>query len=249
MSMGIVTAIIKLMVGKHSIDMDEITNDVSTLLSADKSGHGMEHVNRLLGLALSFSQDEDVDKEVVRLAVLLHDVDDYKLFGQKYADELINAHKILEKYDVDEKTKTAVLDIISSIGYNKYLEGVRPKTVEGMIVSDADMCDAIGAIGIVRTHAYALSKGNEFFDKSILPADPSTSASNYRASKKSHSVQHFFDKLLIIPSILMTEPGRVEGEKRSVIMRDFLCQLFREEDSEEWLAYLEKFEVHSESVA
>lgn len=128
------------------------------------------------------------------------------------------------------------------MGYSKYLEGVRPKTIEGMIVSDADMCDAIGAIGILRTHAYALSKGNEFFDKNIAPIHASLSASEYRALQKSHSVQHFFDKLLKIPSILMTNSGREEGERRKAIMTQFLQQLFSEEDSQDWLEYLDRSE-------
>jgi uncharacterized protein len=230
------------MAEKNIIDIDGITRDVALLLSADKSGHGMEHVGRVLALAIAFAQEQGADEDIVRLAALLHDVDDYKLFGQKYADDLINAQSILDKYNVNKQAKTAVLDIIKSMGYNKYLEGIRPQTVEGMIVSDADMCDAIGAMGVLRTHAYALSKGNEFFDAHISPDNTSMSASEYRASKKSHSVQHFFDKLLVIPLILMTESGRKEGHKRRIIMVQFLRQLFNEENSQEWLSYLDAFE-------
>lgn len=230
------------MAHKSDVDINKITQDVSAILSADKSGHGMEHVNRVLMLSVAFAKKEGANGEIVRLAALLHDVDDYKLFGQKHADELINANKILEKYGVNNQTKSTVLGIIRSMGYSKYLEGIRPKTVEGMIVSDADMCDAIGAMGILRTHAYALSKGNEFFDKNIAPDNSLLSASEYRISKKSHSAQHFFDKLLIIPSILMTESGRKEGEKRGAIMAEFLRQLFQEEGSQDWLEHLERFE-------
>ena len=230
------------MASKTDIDIDKITQEVSAILAADKSGHGMEHVNRVLGLAVRFAQKEGADVDIVRLAALLHDVDDYKLFGPRHANELINANMILERYNINEQTRSAVLSIIHSMGYSKYLEGVRPETVEGTIVSDADMCDAIGAMGILRTHAYALSKGNEFFDKDIAPDDSTLSASQYRVSKKSHSAQHFFDKLLIIPSILMTESGRKEGEKRKTIMTQFLRQLFDEEGSQDWIEYLEKFE-------
>lgn len=230
------------MTGKINVDIDQITQDVSNILAADNSGHGMEHVNRVLALAMAFARKESANTEIVQIAALLHDVDDYKLFGQNHADKLINANAILEKYNADEQAKAAILDIIRSMGYSKYLEGVRPKTIEGMIVSDADMCDAIGAIGILRTHAYALSKGNEFFDKNIAPIHASLSASEYRALQKSHSVQHFFDKLLKIPSILMTNSGREEGERRKAIMTQFLQQLFSEEDSQDWLEYLDRSE-------
>jgi len=230
------------MARKNKIDIEKIAQDVSSLLAADKSGHGTEHVNRVLALSSTFAEKEGANEEIVRLAALLHDVDDYKLFGQKYADELINAHTILEKHGVDEQTRSAVLEIIRTMGYSKYLEGIRPKTLEGMIVSDADMCDAIGAMGILRTHAYALSKGNEFFDKNVSPDGFLMSASEYRLSKKNHSAQHFFDKLLLIPSILATESGRKEGESRKAIMVQFLRQLFQEEEAQNWLEHLEEFE-------
>lgn len=225
--------------------ISDIRDDVERLLAQDTSGHGMEHVDRVFKLAMAFANDEGADENIVALAALLHDVDDYKLFGQQSADHLTNATNILDKYDVDEQTKDAVLAIIRSMGYNKYLEGIRPATLEGMIVSDADMCDAIGAIGILRTHAYALSKGNEFFDKSLVPEGEAVSAAEYRSSKKSHSAQHFFDKLLKIPGILMTESGRREGRKRKAIMTDFLEQLFAEEDAEVWQEYLRAFDKAS----
>ena len=230
------------MTGKSIINISAIYQDVKELLGGDKSGHGMDHVDRVLKLAVTFAENERADKEIVTLATLLHDVDDYKIFDEEHAKNLLNANTILDKYNVADKTKSKVLNIIRSMGYNKYIEGVRPGTLEGMIVSDADMCDAIGSIGILRTHAYALSKGNVFFDKDVQPENESINAAEYKTSKNSHSVQHFFDKLLRIPAILMTDSGRSEGEKRKMIMVSFLRELFQEEDSQEWWKYLNAFE-------
>jgi len=230
------------MTGKSIINISAIYQDVKELLGGDKSGHGMDHVDRVLKLAVTFAENERADKEIVTLATLLHDVDDYKIFDEEHAKKLLNANTILDKYNIADETKSNVLNIIRSMGYNKYVEGVRPDTLEGMIVSDADMCDAIGSIGILRTHAYALSKGNVFFDKDVQPVNESINAAEYKTSKNSHSVQHFFDKLLRIPAILMTDFGRSEGEKRKMIMVSFLRELFQEEDSQEWKKYLESFE-------
>lgn len=222
--------------------MSTIHQDVKELLGKDKSGHGMDHVDRVLKLAMTFAENERADKEIVTLATLLHDVDDYKIFGEEHAKKLLNANTILDKYNIADKTKSNVLNIIRSMGYNKYIEGVRPSTLEGMIVSDADMCDAIGSIGILRTHAYALSKGNVFFDKDVQPETELVDGTEYKTAKESHSVQHFFDKLLRIPAILMTDSGRREGEKRKMIMVSFLRELFQEENSQEWRTYLDAFE-------
>lgn len=233
------------MTSKCMIDTSAIHQDVKELLGKDKSGHGMDHVDRVLKLAMTFAENERADKEIVALATLLHDVDDYKIFGEEHAEKLLNANTILDKYSVAYETKSNVLSIIRSMGYNKYIEGIRPGTLEGMIVSDADMCDAIGSIGILRTHAYALSKGNVFFDKDVQPETELVDVTKYKTARKSHSVQHFFDKLLKIPAILMTDSGRREGEKRKMIMISFLQELFQEEDSQEWQKYLNAFECKS----
>jgi len=218
--------------------LEQIKKDVQDLLGSDTSGHSVDHVERVYSLSLQFAQEEQANKDIVCLAALLHDVDDYKLFGQESAENLTNARRILDAYDIDEDTKSKVIEIIRTMGYNKSLEGIRPETLEGKIVSDADMCDAIGAIGILRTHAYSASKGNEFFVKNLEPESVATSASEYRSAKTTHSVQHFFDKLLKIPSMLMTESGKQEGQKRKKIMDDFLAELFREEDAKVWQDYL-----------
>lgn len=230
------------MKNNSQINISGIYQDVKQLLGTDKSGHGMDHVDRVLRLATMFAEDEQgADKEIVALAALLHDVDDYKIVGQEQAGTLLNARTILEKHAVEDRIKNQVLEIIRSMGYNKYLEGIRPTTLEGMIVSDADMCDAIGATGILRTHTYALSKGAIFFDKSVQPERGDVEISVYKTNHDRHSVQHFFDKLLRVPSILMTDAGRKEGEKRNIVMRNFLHALFEEEDSQVWRQHLEAF--------
>jgi len=222
------------------INMEKIEDTVKELLKGD-DGHGYDHVERVRGMAIRFAEQENANIEVVELASLLHDVDDYKLFGATHAEGLLNARKILDDNAVDADTQTRVLDIIKSMGYSRYLGGVRPATIEGMIVSDADMCDAIGAQGILRTHAYNLFKGNNFFDKNTPPATEEKTASQYISTKNEHATQHFFDKLLIVNTILMTTAGKKEGAKRQKIMIDFLAELFREEGAESWSERLAKF--------
>ena len=57
--------------------IEEIKNQVSLLLDKDQSGHGMDHINRVLDLSLKFALDENANLEIVSLIALLHDVDDY----------------------------------------------------------------------------------------------------------------------------------------------------------------------------
>ncbi|MFZ1301411.1 MAG: HD domain-containing protein [Candidatus Microsaccharimonas sp.] len=215
--------------------------DVARLMNSERNGHGMDHVDRVHSIAMHLASQEGADLEVVDLAALLHDVDDYKIFGRESAENLTNATELLDRHRVEAKIAHHVLQIIPSMGYNNYLEGKRPQTLEGQIVSDADMCDAIGSQGLIRVFDYNVNKGRVFFDRTIAPEDVVTDAEEYRASKTTHATQHFFDKLLNIPDILMTDSGRVEGEKRAKIMQDFLSELFREEGADDWQAYLKDF--------
>lgn len=220
--------------------MEKIEHSVKELLNSN-NGHGFDHVDRVRKLALAFAKQENANKDIVELVSLLHDVDDYKIFGEEKAKNLTNAKKILGENVINEQTKQQVIEIIKTMGYSKHLEGIRPTTLEGKIVSDADMCDAIGSEGILRTYAYNLSKGSVFFDKALLPNNDKKSSLQYRNIKTEHSVQHFFDKLLKIPYILMTNSGQQEGGKRRRIMVDFLRELFREENAVEWTEYLNQF--------
>lgn len=224
--------------------IEQIRRGVADVLGADTSGHSMDHVDRVVRLAEKLSVGESVDAEIVCLIALLHDVDDYKLFGPENAQKLTNARRILDAYQVDDATKADVLESISTMGYNNYLDGKRPHSLEGQIVSDADMCDSIGAQGILRAFAYGLSKGQIFFDRELEPQTQMLTGDEYRtisAIKPVHSVQHFFDKILLIPGILMTDAGKREGRIRLDIMLDFLDELFREEDAANWQEHLQKF--------
>ena len=222
-------------------EFEGVRAEVHDLLSSDMSGHSIDHVDRVYRLAVTLAEAENADMDTVKLAALLHDVDDYKLFGRENAEQLTNAREIMDRHAVDQKMAQHVLKIISSMGYNTFLEGRRPDTIEGQVISDADMCDAIGSQGLLRVFEYNRSKGKPFFISGIPPVSSEVSAEAYRAGGNDHAVQHFFDKLLKIPTILMTESGRAEGYQRAAIMEDFLRELFREEGADDWQQYLEAF--------
>lgn len=223
--------------------LDKIRDEVTELLGADTSGHSIDHVERVVNMALAFSEHEDVDVDEVALTAYLHDVDDYKLFGAAHAEALTNAHQILDRHSIDKKLAQRVLLNISTMGYSKSLEGIRPTSLEGKIVSDADMCDAIGARGLIRIFDYNTSKGRPFFVPSISPVSEAFSADEYRAQGNEHAVQHFFDKLLKIPDMMMTDAGKIEATRRKAVMEHFLKELFREERATEWQEYFEAFKA------
>lgn len=220
--------------------VENIKKDVEEILSKDNSGHDIEHVIRVLNLSLKFAEKEKAKKDVVALIALLHDVDDYKLFGMEDANNLTNAKRIMDNYNIDNDTKEQVLAELKNIGYSKRLQGILPITIEGKIVSDADMCDAIGANSIIRTCAYSISKNKPFFDRNAFP-DEKLDAEEYIKKTTASSVCHFFEKLLRLKNLMLTKSGKEEAEYRHKLNVDFLYHLFDEEDAKDWKEYLDKF--------
>ena len=220
--------------------IEEIRKQVSKLLDKDNSGHGMEHVNRVLNLSLKFAEIENANKAIVALIALLHDVDDYKLFGMESADNLTNAKNILKQCSVADNIKEQVLNAIKAIGYSKRLKGISPTTLEGMIVSDADMCDGIGATGILRSYQYNLAHDNLFFDKNIYPT-LNMSATDYMTKKVGTVVTHMFEKLFRLKDLMLTNSGKKEALERHNIMVLFLYHFLEEENVPEWINYLDNY--------
>lgn len=218
----------------------EVKKQVYELLNKDNSGHGNDHIDRVLDLSLKFAQKETANTDVVALIALLHDVDDYKLFGEENAENLTNAKSIMNKANVPNDIQNQVLASLKCIGYSKLLKGFRPTTIEGKIVSDADMCDALGVNGVLRVYKYSMKNGKPFFDKNVFPIEDMT-ADKYTRKCADSSVCHIFEKILKLKDLMMTESGKQEAQERHQIIVDILYHLFEEENTPEWTEYLNEY--------
>lgn len=220
--------------------IEEVKEQVYKLLNKDNSGHGMDHINRVLDLSLKFADKEHANREIISLIALLHDVDDYKLFGIENAENLTNAKRIMSECTIDDEIQNKVCSELKCIGYSKLLEGFRPKTIEGQVVSDADMCDALGSNGILRVYTYSLKNGKPFFDRNVFPIEDMT-ADKYTKRCADSSVCHIFEKILKLKNLMITDSGKEEAKERHQIIVDFLYHLFNEENAPEWTKYLDEY--------
>lgn len=226
--------------------IDKVKEKVDILLNNDNSGHGMDHINRVLNLSLNFAKAEKANENIVALISLLHDVDDYKLFGSENADKLTNAKKIMNDCDVDKRIQEQVCLALNNIGYKKRLKGLCPSTLEGKIVSDADMCDILGASGIIRVCMYHHKNKSPFFDKNIFPIENMT-AEKYKKCADS-GVCHIFEKVLKIKDLMLTKSGKEEARSRYQFTIDFLYHLFEEENEPKWIEYLDHYQKRNEKT-
>lgn len=197
--------------------------DVRTIYEQMDASHDYQHIERVYANAEAILKTEpEADREVVLLAVYLHDVSDAKYAETKEAEE-----RILNGLDLDESKKQHIREIIASVSFNGGNE-LEAKTIEAKIVRDADRLDAIGAVGIARTFAYGGAKGRKLYDDTEEARGEMT-VDEYR-SKSTASVTHFYEKLLLLKDLMVTQKGREMAEERHAFMVSFLHQLQKERD-------------------
>lgn len=196
-------------------------------LGREVTGHDWWHTYRVWKLALRIAREEkDVDLFIVQLAALLHDIADWKFHRGDVTIGPKLAREWLKKLNVNEKIISDVCEIIQEIPFKG--AGVKSKirTKEGMIVQDADRLDAIGAIGIARCFATGAKMNKEIYNPEIKPKLYKT-FEEYKAAKGT-SINHFYEKLLLLKDLMNTETAKKIAEKRHKFMEQFLDEFFKE---------------------
>ncbi|WP_422656698.1 DUF3658 domain-containing protein [Paenibacillus sp. EC2-1] len=187
-------------------------------LQDDGSGHDWWHIVRVTRTACLLAMIEGANVYICELAALLHDIADEKLNASKEAGiDKVNTWLVEAGVEADEQEH--VLDIISSMSFGNNSSEPLP-TLEGRIVQDADRLDAIGAIGIARTFTYSGWKGQAIYDPELRPRESFTK-SEYR-NGRSTSINHFYEKLLKLKSMMNTDGARILAEERHDVMKRYL---------------------------
>lgn len=200
---------------------------VKETLNNAESGHDWFHTERVYNNALLISKTEDVSVFVVQLGALLHDIADSKFND---GDETVGpkmAREFLFKHNVDSTVIEHVVNIIKHISFKNSLDGKSGFTSKELeVIQDADRLDAIGAIGIARCFNYGGFKNRPLYDPSIKP-NPRISKEEYKTST-SPTINHFYEKLLILKDNMNTKTGKQIAENRHQFMELYLKQFYDE---------------------
>jgi uncharacterized protein len=189
-----------------------------------EAGHDWWHVFRVRNNALKICEAEGGDKQVVELAALLHDLTDTKFFDAEREKPVVV--DFLISLGLTPELISKVFDVIDNLSFSAELDGKRLPSLEAMIVQDADRLDAMGAIGVARAFSFGAHKNRPFFNPQHFPVGYE-SATAYRQTV-APTINHFFEKLLLLKHRMKTTTGRQFAEERHQFLIHYLVHFFEE---------------------
>ena len=192
--------------------MAGISIEQSRIYYENDAAHDFDHVLRVLANAAQISKKENADWDILRTAVLLHDIAraDQNRTGIDHAAEgARRARTILAK------EPPAFIDAVSdAIATHRYRVEKPPQSIEAKILYDADKLDAIGAVGIARVFAFAGHRNNPLWAEDGMGE---------------HSpLQEYRQKLIKLKDKLLTQGARDIAENRHMFMVSFFEQMTAE---------------------
>lgn len=192
----------------------------------DASGHDWWHIDRVRRTAVFLAHAEGADAPLCELAALLHDIADWKFHN---GDELAGpraAREWLTSQQADPQLIDQVCGIIAGVPYKGAGVPTEMESLEGRCVQDADRLDAIGAIGVARAFAFGGHFGRPMYDPESSPEEHATFAAYQQ--KTGPTINHFYEKLLLLKDRMQTATGRRLAEDRHRFLEAFLKQFFAE---------------------
>ena len=214
----------------HSELINNTIRFVKEQLENAEGGHDWFHIERVYKNALSIAENEVCDDTVVKLAALLHDIADSKFHN---GDETVGpeiAREFLLINEVEEATIQHVIKIIENISFKGGNTKKEFSSIELDIVQDADRLDAIGAIGIARAFNYGGFKNRPLYNPNIAPK--LHMSKEECKNSKAPTLNHFYEKLLLLKDKMNTETGKQIAKERHQFMMNFLSQFYAEWDGE-----------------
>jgi uncharacterized protein len=206
--------------------IEKTANFVQDTLRDAEGGHDWWHIHRVWTNAKLIAQTENCDILIIELAALLHDIADSKFHNGDEEIGPATAGKFLKSISVDEEIIIHVQQIIRHMSFKASFDKVTFHSKELAIVQDADRLDAIGAIGIARAFTYGGFKAREIYNPNI-PPNLNMTKEEYK-STSAPTINHFYEKLLLLKDKMNTETGKKLAQQRHSFMESYLAQFYSE---------------------
>lgn len=213
---------------RHKEIITHLAEEVQKRFAGEGSGHDWWHIFRVWKLAKELGCKEGADLFVVELTALLHDVADWKFHDGNETVGPTVARQLLSQYEISEENIAHVCRIIETMSFKGAGVACRMETLEGKVVQDADRLDALGAIGIARAFAYGGHKNQPLHEPNQKPALHKSKEEYFH--NKGTTINHFYEKLLLLKDRLNTPTAKAMAETRHQFMEQFLKRFFEEWD-------------------
>lgn len=206
--------------------INKLKEMVEEKFRSESADHDWYHIERVLKLSEFIQEKEGGDLLVVQAAALLHDISDYKLNGGIKNDCERVSREILTSLSADSEFIDQVCSIVDRVSFKG--AGVEDETgsLELAIVRDADRLDAIGAIGIARAFHFGGKRDRSLYEPDLAPS-LHTDFEAY-STDKSHTLNHFYEKLLLLKDRLTTPTAQKIGLERHKLMEHFVDSFLME---------------------
>jgi uncharacterized protein len=199
---------------------------VKKTLNNAEGGHDWFHIERVFNTSKKIATTEKANLFIISLGALLHDIADSKFHN---GDETIGPAKakdFLASQNVSEDVISHVVSIIENISFKGGNFKQKFNSLELNCIQDADRLDAIGAVGIARCFSYGGYKDRALYDPEIKP-NLNMSKEEYKNST-APSINHFYEKLLLLKDKMNTSSGKKIAEERHNFMEEYLKQFYNE---------------------
>ena len=194
------------------------------------TGHDWHHINRVSRLAVNLATKENADTYITEIAALLHDIADHKFYDGDLTEGPRKAELFLREIGARQETVLAVKKIVEEVSFKGAGVETPVSSKESACVQDADRIDALGAIGIGRTFAYGGSVGNPMYEPDLEP-EMHSSFERYSSSQGT-TINHFYEKLLLLKDRMNTDAGTEIAVERHNYMTQFLERFYQEWEGE-----------------
>jgi len=206
--------------------IERIGEMVKNAFEGEGTGHDWFHIDRVRKVALKLAESEGANMEVVELAALLHDIADHKFHDNDLSAGPAKARELILEYGGSPELADRVGTIISETSYKGAGVETPVSSIESAVVQDADRLDAIGAIGVARTFAYGGSTNQPIYDPELQPVLHNDFEAY--AKTRTSTINHFYEKLLLLKERINTESGKRMADERHDFMQSFLDQFHAE---------------------
>ena len=183
--------------------LSQIKTYTKSKLETDKTGHGYDHIKRVVTTAEKILESEAADKLVTLAAAYLHDTIDDKLVSDPKS-ALAELQEFLASLEFTSAQIEEISFIITHMSFAHSLQDDDFQLpLSGQIVQDADWLDP-------RTNM---------------------TREEYRNLDDETIINHFYEKLLKLKDMLNTPTAKKIAEHRQQVMLDFLTEFKNEWNS------------------